>query len=112
MLEKLVILNIKSVQKPLKLTIFWDDNVKKEIVCKKKTKFCICLKGDFVRLVAKYNNQTYLKTIYLKNFRCQNVFVNFMFNTTISQKTSGIITLTDLIYGFPVKKALLNFKQK
>ena len=62
-------------------------------------------------LIASKNGNSVYKTIYLNNFSCQRVSVNFHFNITFLNKSSiNIITLNDANWGFPIASGVLNFK--
>lgn len=113
MFFKSVTLNVLCFKNPCDLKILSCDG---RLIEKLKTrsissKICFCIRGQFIRLKATYKNHTEYKTIYLCEKRCQDIFVNFAFNTSISQRVFNVITLTDATYGFPVKNALLSFRQ-
>jgi len=114
MIYKLVILNVFCVSKPCSLTIVSNNgNVIKKVTLKAiNSKICFCTKEQSFKLIARYSNQTIYKTMCINNLRCQNIFVNFVFNSQLSQRISSEIKLLDANYGFPVTKAVLNFKLK
>ena len=114
MFRKFVVLNISCSKRPCQITILYGDAscIKKHTITSKYTNICVYTKACSIKIIARYNEQIYYKTVYLNSFWCQNVFVNFEFNSIFSQTIVNIITLTDANYGFPISKALLNFKQK
>lgn len=111
MYGKFVVLSIFCARKPCQLKIIYDNCFMEKNINANMSKIRICTKNQFIKLIAKYENITYYKTIYLNNCKCQNNFANFMFNVSILQKIKFNIFLTDKNYGFPVSNAILNFKQ-
>ncbi len=113
MISKAVFLDVICHKKPYYLTIMIDDcfMLKKAKINSFSSKFCICTKNERLTIIASYKTQAVYKTIYLNNKPCENICVNFLFNKTFSQRSNNIIKLLDVNYGFPVEKALLNFKQ-
>ena len=111
---KTVNLNIFCLNTPFKLTIMscGDKVIENEVIRARCTKICVHTRQRYIKLFAWYNNQTVYHKICLSDARCQNIFVNFVFKKVFSKMVFSTITLTDAIYGFPVKSALLEFKQQ
>lgn len=114
MFNKLVVFNVLCSKIPCEIKINSCNNklIKKTILKAKKSKFCVCANCCFLKVIAKYKNLIYFKTIYLNGLTCQNVFLNFSFSTKLYKSQTNLITLRDANYGIPVKRALLNFKHK
>ena len=114
MFSKSIIVNIFCKSKPCELTILAEDGhiIQKATIGTTKMKFVICTNDCIIKVIATHNDLTYYKTIFLGNCKCQSIFVSFGFNTTISQKLHSVVVLSDANYGFPVARALLNFKQQ
>ena len=112
MLKKVKI-NIFSSKECFELTIMSCDGrvIKNVVINSKASKICFCTRNDCVKLFAKHKNQIVCKKICLCNLRCQNIFVNFVFNKIFSKMVFKTICLTDLNYGLPVHNATLCFKQ-
>ena len=112
--NKLIFLNVCSFQIPCKIIILSPKNEFLEELTLKSfcSKINICTKGEILKLVAKHKNQTVYKTIYLSDFACQNVFANFAFDKSFSNRILRLITLKDANYGFDVLQAILSFKQQ
>ena len=107
-------LDIFCPKMPYDLTIMVDDCfvIKKAKINNTCSKFCINTKNKKLKIFARYNKQIVCKTIYLNNNSCENICVNFLFNTKLFQRTFNTIFLCDANYGFPVLRAMLNFGSK
>ena len=109
---KYVFLSVICSKQPCYLTIIADDCcvIKNKKIRNTASKFRIETKGNKLVFIVKYNYYTIFKTIYLNNCFCNDICINFTFNTKISQKTNNLIKLSDANYNFPIKNAILKFK--
>ena len=113
MICKMVVLNIFSFNAPYYLDIMSNNgcSIKRIYIKSFKANVCVETTGHSVMLIASKNGNSVYKTIYLNNFSCQRVSVNFQFNITFLNKSSiNIITLNDANWGFPIASGVLNFK--
>ncbi len=113
MICKSVVLNILCFKTPCCLTIISDNGhiIKKTTLKYISSKICFCTNSKSIKLIARYNCKTICKTIYLSTSRCQNSFANLLFDTNPFNQSVKIIILLDANYGFPISKAIINFKQ-
>ena len=114
MFMKLVVLNISCQRSPCQLMIcdYSDKIIRKNYIKPTSSKICFCTNDCVIKVFAKYQNVIYYRILHLSNCKFQNICVNFAFNTSVLQIVSNRITLTDVIYGLPVKEAILKFKPK
>lgn len=110
---KKVELIINSSRTPYSLTIqdAFGRNLANGIVNSSRARFCIRTKGCQLRLIARYQNVTIFRTIYLFDCRCQRAFVSLGFASQFAEVVN-LFTLQDEIYGLPVPETVLNFESK
>ena len=110
---KLVKLNIFSSNTPYELTILAQNGqiIKQITIETNKSKICFHTKNCTIKLFARYNNETNYQTAHLSNRLCQSCNVSFAFQSILRPIRPNIIKLSDATYGFPIAKAILNFRQ-
>ena len=110
---KSVFLEISCPKNPYGLMILFDDFIfaKKTHINCHSSKFHFFTNTNKLKIVARYDNQTVFKTIYLGCEPCQKICTKFMFNTSIFQNSISKIFLTDENYGLPVSNAMLKFSK-
>ena len=111
-MQKKIIINLLSNYLHYNLIIYSIDGkiLKNSIINRNNVNICIYTKECYIKIVSSYNKQVNYKTIYLNNNKCQNICLSYVFNN-IFQIVSNRITLSDKKYGFPIKKAILKFKE-
>ena len=114
MLAKYVNLTIFSSKTPYDLNI---STCNGQFIAKKKPisnplSFCLCTTACCLKLIAKAQNETIIKTISLQNCRCQEYSVGFSFMPLIPTPAEQIFLLIDKNYNLPVKNAIINLELK
>ena len=105
---KQVILKLFCSNAPCQVTILncYNEIVKVcNVLC--YSEICICTRGCWIKVLARYQNQTICRIICLQCRLCQCVSAGFVF-TTPSQV---LIKLADRNYGLPIANAILSFRQ-
>lgn len=107
---KTVRLKVFCSNTPCQLTILSGNNsvIKTCTVSLCHSEICLRTAGGMLKIIARYQNQTICRIIYLRCCWCQTVCTCFNFNAPSLVN----ITLTDANYGFPVSNAILNFQSQ
>ena len=104
---------VYSSKKPFNLAIAHDDGFILKNYNLKQNKSLISICVDYcinsIKLIAKSQNQTQIKRIYLSPCPCQNIVAGYNFYAP--QNTPQFFTLYDQNYNFPIPNATLNFLQ-
>lgn len=111
---KIVNIFVYSSKKPFTLAIALDNGFILERQNIRRDKALISIAVDCcvnsIKLIAKFQNQTQIKRIFLSPCECQNILAGYSFYTP--QNTPQLFTLYDRNYNFPIPTATLNFLQR
>ena len=109
---KTINLIVYSSNAPFEFTILTCNNnfIAKNTVNSSPTQLCLITNSCCLKFIAKYQNQTIVKSYIPSNCRCQNLTVGFSFSALETQPIQKF-TLTDTTYGIPVTNAILNFNK-
>ena len=110
MFAKKVFINIFCSRLPCQLTILSCDNkmITQAFLQTNESQIFVYVKGNRIKLIATYQNETIFQTISLANRFCQIVYTTFAFSRIVNPSRI-LISLTDANYGFPIANATLNF---
>ena len=113
--KKIINLILSSSSVPYELTITSGNGLifAKKIIYSNKSRVCLCTNSCTLRLIAKYQNQTLVKSTVLQNLKYQTIIAifNFTLVTPNNIPTPQNFNLFDKNYNLPIKNATLNFTQ-